>query len=89
MRRTYSATFLRATVNLDQKGHEQFEWIQNQLVDHYNFRSKPSLSLILGVALARLVNDDPRALQGLRQEVEDAATTKHHFSTNTKKEQVS
>ena len=75
-RRTYSTCEKRVMVNLDERGVERLAAIHDRLIRHYRFEAKPSLSLLLLVALKRLADEDEHFVHGLWQELKDEARPK-------------
>lgn len=76
MRRTYSAIYKRVSVNLNQEGADRLDEIYDRLLAHYNIEDKPSLSLMMAVALKRLVESDESSIDGLWAELQEEAKTK-------------
>lgn len=76
MRRTYSDILKRITVNLDQNGADRLNEVYNRLQARFKLTDKPSLSLMMAVALKRLVDEDAGAVDGLWAELQEESQTK-------------
>lgn len=76
MRRTYSAIYKRVSVNLDRNGLDRLDEIFERLCSHFKITDKPSCSLIMAVALKRLVEEDATSIEGLWTELQEEAKTK-------------
>jgi hypothetical protein len=77
MRKSYTGDGdKRYTVNLDTADAAGLEQLQARLVKQFKLDTKPSLSLLLGVALKRLTDEDPKAISGLWDELHAASKKK-------------
>jgi hypothetical protein len=77
IRRTYSAILKRISINLDQAGADRLEHVFERLCQYYQFEDMPSMSLVMVVALKRMVEADELDIDALWEELKAESVTRY------------